>query len=122
MIKDANAAGSYHHAMMGRSYDKIEIVTVKDIIEKGVRLSIPTSLEVLKAAQRAAKGDQIDLEYQPGLSGPKSRKAKRDVEAIQLGFDSAAYLAAVQPTEDARRKAARVARAAKPRKASRKTA
>lgn len=85
MIKDANAAGSYHHAMMGRNYDKIRIVTVKDIIENDVRLDVPTSLEVLRAAQRASTG-------------------------IQLGFDSAAYLSPVQTTEDAPRKGARVAR------------
>lgn len=63
MIKDANAAGTFQHEMMGRSYDRIQIVTVKEIIEEDKRLNIPTSLEVLKAAQRAAKGNQIDLEY-----------------------------------------------------------
>jgi DNA modification methylase len=63
MIKDANAAGTYHHEMMGRSYDKIQIVTVEEIIEQDKRLNIPTSLEVLKAAQSAAKGSQIELEY-----------------------------------------------------------
>lgn len=51
-----------------------------------------------------------------------SRKAKREVDAIQLGFDSAAYLSEVPTTEETQRKGARVARAAKPRKASRKTA
>lgn len=97
MIKDAHAAGSYHHAMMGRSYDKIQIVTVKDIIEKDMRLNIPTSLDVLKAAQRAATG-------------------------IQLGFDSAAYLSAVPGTEEPRRKDEHIARAAKPRKTRKKIA
>jgi DNA modification methylase len=95
MIKDANAAGSYHHAMMGRNYDKIQIVTVKDIIERDARLSIPTSLEVLKAAQRK-------------------------VDAVQLGFESAAYLSPVTATEEPRRKDAHVAQAAKPRSKTRK--
>ena len=122
MIKDANAAGSDHHAMMGRTYEKIKIVTVKDIIEKNARLDIPTSLEVLRAAQREAKGKQIDLEFQPDLSGPRSRKAQREVDAVQLGFGSAAYLKEAPTTNDAERKGARGARAAKPRKASRKTA
>ena len=63
MLKDARAAGSYHHEMMGRSYDRIQIVKVKDIIERGKRLDIPTSLEVLKAAQRAVKGNQLEMEY-----------------------------------------------------------
>lgn len=63
MIEDAKAAGTYHHEMMGRSYDKIQIVTVKEIIEQDKRLDIPTSLEVLKAARRAATGSQMGLEY-----------------------------------------------------------
>lgn len=63
MLKEAKAAGTYHHEMMNRSYDKIQIVTVKDIIERDKRLDVPTSLEVLKAARLAAKGDQLGLEY-----------------------------------------------------------
>jgi site-specific DNA-methyltransferase (adenine-specific) len=63
MIEDAKAAGTYHHEMMSRSYDRIQIVTVKEIIEQDKRLDVPTSLEVLKAARRAGKGSQLDLEY-----------------------------------------------------------
>ncbi len=36
---------------MGRNYDKIQIVTVQEIVEAGERLEIPMSLEVLKKAQ-----------------------------------------------------------------------
>lgn len=54
--------------------------------------------------------------------GLTTRKAKREVDAIQLSFGSDAYLSAVKITEEPSRKPARVARAAKPRKASRKTA
>lgn len=61
MSKDAKAAGQYHHADMGRSYDVISIVTVKEIVEDGKRLEIPMSLEVLKAAQKAATSEQIEL-------------------------------------------------------------
>ncbi len=64
MIKEAKAAGTYHHVPMNRNYDVIQIVTVKDIIEKDKRLDIPTgwSLEVLRAA-RETGGMQLDLEY-----------------------------------------------------------
>ena len=61
MVKEAKAAGQYEHAEMGRSYDKISIVTVKEIVEEGLRLEIPMSLEVLAAAKRAADSEQIDL-------------------------------------------------------------
>ena len=59
--------------------------------------------------------------------GLMSRKAKREVDAAQqLGFGSTFYLSEVKTTEevekDTRRKGARVARAARPRKASRKIA
>ena len=60
MIQDAKAAGQYNHAEMARSYDRIAIVTVKEIVEQGKRLEIP-SLEVLAAAQRAASSPQISL-------------------------------------------------------------
>lgn len=63
MLKEAKAAGTYHHEMMNRSYDRIQVVTVKDIIDQGKRLDVPTSLEVLKAARIAAGGNQMDLEY-----------------------------------------------------------
>lgn len=61
MVREAKAAGQYKHSEMGRSYDRIGIVTVKEIVEKGDRLEIPMSLEVLAAAQRAADSEQIDF-------------------------------------------------------------
>jgi site-specific DNA-methyltransferase (adenine-specific) len=64
MIEEAKAAGIFEHEMMGRSYDRMQIVTVKEIIEQDKRLDVPTSLEVLKAARRAVEGgDQLGLEY-----------------------------------------------------------
>ena len=47
---------------MGRSYDRISIVTIKSIVEDGNRLDIPMSLEVVKAAQKAAtQEEQMEL-------------------------------------------------------------
>ena len=61
MLREAKAAGSYRHADMGRSYDKISIVTIQEIIEGGKRLEIPMSLEVLKAAKAEADADQPSM-------------------------------------------------------------
>ena len=61
MLAEAKAAGQYKHESMGRSYDKISIVTIRDIVEDEKRLEIPMSLEVLSAAQAAADSTQIDL-------------------------------------------------------------
>jgi site-specific DNA-methyltransferase (adenine-specific) len=52
MVNEAKAAGQYRHETMGRNYDRISIVTVKDIVEDGKRLEIPMSLEVLRTAQK----------------------------------------------------------------------
>ena len=58
MVKEAKAAGQYRHEVMGRSYDRISIVTIEEILDVGKRLDIPMSLEVLKAAQKAEDDDQ----------------------------------------------------------------
>ncbi len=59
MIREAKAAGTYYHDMMDRSYDKIQIVTVQDILESHKRLELPMSLEVLRAAQAARDDRQL---------------------------------------------------------------
>ncbi len=61
MVKEAKAAGQYPYVEMGRSYDRISIVTVKEIVEDEKRLEIPMSLEVLAAAKRAADSEQIEM-------------------------------------------------------------
>ncbi len=60
MLNEAKAAGQYIHATMGRNYDKISIVTIREILE-GKRLEIPMSVEVVKAAQTALNEEQMDL-------------------------------------------------------------
>lgn len=61
MKTEAKGAGQYHHEDMGRSYDRITIVTVREIVEGGKRLEIPMSLEVLAAAKRASDAEQHQL-------------------------------------------------------------
>jgi hypothetical protein len=46
---------------MARSYDRIRIVTIREIVEGGQRLEIPMSLDVLSAAQRDENARQIPL-------------------------------------------------------------
>ena len=61
MVKEAKGAGQFRHEDMGHAYDKISIVTIKEIVEDGKRLEIPMSLEVLRAAREAASSGQMDL-------------------------------------------------------------
>ena len=46
---------------MGRNYDTISIVTIREIVEEGKRLDIPMSLEVLAAAKRVSDTSQMKL-------------------------------------------------------------
>ncbi|WP_228041466.1 DNA methyltransferase [Planktothrix mougeotii] len=64
MIKTAKSAGFYQSKYMSNSCDKVQIVTVKDIIETQKRLNIRLSLEVVKSAekQKEVKGDQMELD------------------------------------------------------------
>ena len=58
MNTEASAAGIYEHTLMNRSYPRIQIVAIQDIVENRYqRLDIPMSLEVLKKAQAAVTGD-----------------------------------------------------------------
>jgi site-specific DNA-methyltransferase (adenine-specific) len=61
MKDEAHAVGVYDHALMQRYYDRVMIVTIKDMLESDKRLDIPMSLEVLKAAERTKLGIQLDL-------------------------------------------------------------
>jgi len=61
MKAEAKGAGQFKHEDMGRSYDKISIVTVREIVEDEKRLEIPMSLEVLRAAKKADQTEQMDL-------------------------------------------------------------
>jgi hypothetical protein len=61
MIQEAKAAGLYHHAEMGKTYDRITIVTAEEIVEGHKQLEIPMSLEVLKAAERELRDEQMEL-------------------------------------------------------------
>jgi len=40
MIAEAKAAGSYHHDLLNRDYDVMQIVTVADMLERGTTLDI----------------------------------------------------------------------------------
>ncbi|MBI4739007.1 restriction endonuclease [Candidatus Woesearchaeota archaeon] len=61
MAKEAKSCGLYQHEVMGRSYPVIQIVTVQDILEKGKRLEMPLSMEVLKSAE-TKRDDSQQLE------------------------------------------------------------
>ena len=61
MIAEAASAGHYRHPLMNRDYPRIQIVTVEDIIERHVRLDVPLSMEVVRAATETDEDLQTDI-------------------------------------------------------------
>lgn len=57
MKKEASAAGLYEHKVMGKSYPRVLIVTIEEMLEQQKRLEIPMSLEVLKKVQATTSGN-----------------------------------------------------------------
>lgn len=68
MREEANAAGTYEHTRLQRTYPRIQVVTVEEIIEQHKRLDIPMALEVLRRAQAVSEAGQtpMELSWQEG--------------------------------------------------------
>jgi len=62
MKEDAANANMYHHPLMGRDYSRIQIVTIREIVEEHKRLEMPLVHDVLKSAKANAEGSQTGLE------------------------------------------------------------
>lgn len=62
MIREAKEMGTYKNNLFNISYPKLQIVTVRELIEGGKRLNIP-ALDVVKSAKRKkGESDQSKLE------------------------------------------------------------
>ncbi len=61
MKEEAVSAGTYHHPMMGRDYDRINIVTVEEIIENRKRFEMPAGIDVVKKAPKKSGEEQPQL-------------------------------------------------------------
>ncbi|MFN7413969.1 MAG: DNA methyltransferase [Dolichospermum sp.] len=64
MLKTAKSAGFYQNKFMTHSCDKVQIITIQDIIENKQKLNIPLINEVLKSAEKhkEVKVNQIELD------------------------------------------------------------
>jgi site-specific DNA-methyltransferase (adenine-specific) len=54
LVKEAEKYGNYQNKMFGHTYPKITVISVQDILE-GKKMYLPTSVEVLKKAERKAQ-------------------------------------------------------------------
>lgn len=66
MVKEAKAYGLYHYDLMNQDIPKIQIVTIQEILEKEVRLSLPLVAGVLKSSPRHNDSDSSQLEMLVG--------------------------------------------------------
>jgi site-specific DNA-methyltransferase (adenine-specific) len=62
MKEDAANAAIYHHPLMNRDYNSIQIVTIREIVEEHKRLEMPLVHDVLKTAKANKEGSQTGLE------------------------------------------------------------
>lgn len=64
MIKTAKSAGIYQSRYMNQSSDKIQIVTIKEMLEQKKRLDVRLSFEVVKSAEKQmeVKSKQLELD------------------------------------------------------------
>jgi DNA modification methylase len=62
MIKEAKEMGTYKNALFGLEFPKLQIVTIRDMFDKGMRLNVPV-LTMIKAAEaKEVDKDQITLD------------------------------------------------------------
>jgi hypothetical protein len=58
LVKEAKTYGKFVHSFLGNEYDKISIVSVKEILS-GARLNLPLSFEVIKKAERSDRQKEL---------------------------------------------------------------
>jgi DNA modification methylase len=93
MVAEARAAGFYDHELMGRQYDRIQIVMIREIIEDGRRLDIPLVKDPSKAAPRAKRSPEVPPML-PGLDGPvetEERPPEEMLEYLKKATSKASY-------------------------------
>lgn len=61
MIEEAKISGVYEHILMGRTYNRIQIVTVRQIIENGIILDLPLSFEAVKRGKKSENKGQLKI-------------------------------------------------------------
>ena len=61
MRQEAKGIGTFYHPMMQKNYDRVQIVTVEEMVEQNRRLDVPMSLEVVKKAQAVVSDSQLQL-------------------------------------------------------------
>jgi DNA modification methylase len=85
MRLEAKAAGPYVHPLTGKTHDKIKIVTIREMLERKVRIDLPLNLEVMRAFQRTANAKQLELKL---VAPPPEKKLPQSGKAPAILFQS----------------------------------
>ncbi len=64
MISEAKSVGVYEHVLMGRCYDRIRIVTVREMIEQGARIDLPLSYAAIKPGNKTEGSQQLEIDLE----------------------------------------------------------
>jgi site-specific DNA-methyltransferase (adenine-specific) len=67
MRLQARVAERYHHNLTGRDYPRVEIVTIREILEDNRRIELPIGLDRMKAVQRERYAKQLKLPMRANL-------------------------------------------------------
>jgi len=62
LVKESKKYGTYENKMFGHSYQRIEVVSIQEILN-GKTMKLPTTLEVLNKAEQKIKTKQQKLEF-----------------------------------------------------------
>ncbi len=62
LVKESKKYGHYINKLFGHTYPKIEVICIDDIL-KGKTMKLPTSIEVLKKAERKLEDNQTGLGF-----------------------------------------------------------
>lgn len=62
MISEAKSVGVYSHPIMDLNYDRIRIVTVREMIEQGTRNNLPLTYEAVKPGKKGADDLQMRMD------------------------------------------------------------
>jgi DNA modification methylase len=62
LVKESKKYGTYENKMFGQTFQKIEVISISEILE-GKTMKLPTSLEILKKAEQKSKSKQQELDF-----------------------------------------------------------
>lgn len=60
MIKEARIIGQYYHEQFQKKFDRIQIITVQELIEQDKRIEIPINFKMVKSAE-TAEDDEMQI-------------------------------------------------------------